>query len=93
MAATEMTIVHKTDRFCHHDACEVSKLALRARTARRVIIDLRHAGEAETSAFAQLVQLRRFLLRTGRDLSLAGLRDRAAGLYEVNRLDTILPRN
>ena len=91
--ASEMTIVIKADRFSHHDACEVSRLALQAAPAQRVIIDLGRAGEAETSAFAQLVQLRRRLLRGGGDLSLRGLRDHAAGLYEVNRLDRILPRN
>ena len=31
------------------------------------------------------------LLRHGRDLRLTGLRDRAAGLYEINRLADVLP--
>jgi len=93
MSASELTIVHKTDCFSHRDACDISRLALRSGPAQRIVIDLHNAGEAETSAFAQLVRLRRSLLELGRDLSLFGLRDRAAGLYEVNRLDGILPRN
>lgn len=93
MGAAELTIVHKTNRFSHRDACEISRVALVAGPAKRIVIDLRSAAESETSAFAQLVRLRRSLLQSGRDLSLRGLRDRAAGLYEVNRLDGILPRN
>ena len=92
MRTTDLTIVHRTHRFSHDDACEVSRVALGIGAARRIVIDLHEADESETSAFARLVQLRRSLLSTGRDLKLAGLRDQTEGLYEVNRLDTILPR-
>jgi anti-anti-sigma regulatory factor len=59
--------------------------------AKRVVIDLGRVENATTAAFAQLVLLRRSLLRTGRDLCLTGLRDRTAGVFQVNRLDAVLP--
>ena len=72
-------------------ACiRVSDAALRA-AARTIVVDLSHARDATTSAFARLVLLRRYLLRTGRDLRLTGLSDRAARLYEVSRLHRVLP--
>jgi hypothetical protein len=78
-------------RFSHTEACRIADLALGQGRARTVIIDLKHVVDATTSAFARLVLLRRLLLRTGRDLRLTNLRDRAASLYQINRLGTVLP--
>ena len=78
-------------RFSHSEACRIADLVLGQGRARTVIIDLKHVADATTSAFARLVLLRRLLLRTGRDLRLTNLRDRAASLYQVNRLGTVLP--
>jgi anti-anti-sigma regulatory factor len=78
-------------RFGHEDACRVVGQAMRVSDARRIVIDLERAEEATTSAFAQLVLLRRELLRAGRDLCVTGLRSKAAGLFEVNRLGGVLP--
>jgi anti-anti-sigma regulatory factor len=74
----------------HAEACRLVDEAM-DRGARRVVIDLARVEDATTSGFAQLVLLRRALLALGRDLCLTGLRDRAAGLFEVNRLEAILP--
>ena len=74
----------------HAAVCRLVDQAM-TRGARQVVIDLDRVDEATTSAFAQLVLLRRTLLALGRDLCLTNLRDRAAGLFEVNRLDTVLP--
>ncbi len=60
--------------------------------AQTVVIDLANATDATTSAFARLVLLRRALRRVGRDLILSGLHDRTEFLYEINRLDAVLPR-
>ena len=86
------TIVHQGDRFSHDDADRMSRRAEMGPAASRIIIDLTSASEADTSAFARLVLLRRSLLRSGRDLAITGLRDQARGLFEVNRLETVLPR-
>ena len=74
----------------HAEACRLVAQAL-DQAAKRIVIDLEQVEEATTSAFAQLILLRRSLLRSGRDLCLTGLRDRTAGLFEVNRLGSVLP--
>jgi anti-anti-sigma regulatory factor len=76
--------------FSHAEACRLGNEAMN-RPAKRVVIDLARVEDATTSAFAQLVILRRSLLALGRDLYLTGLRDRAAGLFQVNRLESVLP--
>jgi anti-anti-sigma regulatory factor len=85
-----VTIVQSGRVFSHTDACRICGQAM-GQSGKRVVIDLQSAEDATTSAFAQLVLLRRSLLRIGRDLCLTGLRDRTAGVYAVNRLDKVLP--
>ena len=87
----QIAIVHGTVQFSHGDACRIADLVLGQGRAATVVIDLKNAVEATTSAFARLVLLRRLLLKTGRDLRLTNLRDRAASLYQVNRLAGVLP--
>jgi len=78
--------------FSHAEATRLFSQALTTcGDAQQVVIDLSGAEDATTSAFAKLVLLRRLLLRCGRDLCLTNLRDRAAGLFEVNRLGDVLP--
>jgi anti-anti-sigma regulatory factor len=91
MLPTELAIIHDTEYFRHPDAAKIFRWALGARGVKTVIIDLTHVRDATTAAFAQLVLLRRKLLRSGRDLRLMGLRERAARVYEVNRLAEVLP--
>jgi anti-anti-sigma regulatory factor len=89
-----VAIIHSTAELSHADACRLADWALRcADRALTVVIDLNRALDAETAAFARLVLLRRALLQRGRDLRLTGLRDRAAMLFEVNRLGGVLPRD
>lgn len=77
--------------FSHAEACRMHAQAMSIPQARRIVIDLSTSQDATTSAFAQLVLLRRTLLRTGRDLCVTNLHDRAAGVFEVNRLQAVLP--
>jgi anti-anti-sigma regulatory factor len=89
----QATLVPESPAFSHDDADRISRLATTGGcTARRIVIDLTQAEDASTSAFARLVLLRRNLLKAGRDLRLVNLRDRAAALFEINRLQAILPR-
>jgi anti-anti-sigma regulatory factor len=85
-----MKIISHGPCFSYAEACRVVGQAL-SEHAKRVIIDLGGAEDATTSAFAQLILLRRTLLRVGRDLCVTGLRDRTAGVFEVNRLSAVLP--
>ena len=87
----QLAIVHGAVQFSHSDACRIADVVLGQGRARTVVIDLKNAAEATTSAFARLVLLRRLLLKSGRDLRLINLRDRAASLYQVNRLGGVLP--
>ena len=80
------------DCFSFEHACRLASQALGHSGDRTVVIDLGGAADATTAAFARLVELRRTLLRAGRDLLLTGLRGRAAHVYEVNRLGGVLPR-
>jgi anti-anti-sigma regulatory factor len=77
--------------FSHDEASRVFSAALYLGDVQQIVIDLGAVEDATTSAFAELVLLRRRLLRKGRDLCLTNLRARAAGLFEVNRLHDVLP--
>jgi hypothetical protein len=90
-SSQQVAIVPASRSLSHSDACRISDLVLGQGRARTVVIDLKHAVEASTSAFARLVLLRRLLLRSGRDLRLINLRDRTASLYQINRLAGVLP--
>jgi hypothetical protein len=75
----------------HSEACRIARLVTGNRRVRTFVIDFKNALDASTSAFARLVLLRRLLLRSGRDLRLTNLHDRAAHLYQINRLMGVLP--
>jgi anti-anti-sigma regulatory factor len=88
--AAQLKIAPGARCFSHAEACRVSGQAM-SEKAMRILIDLTSADDATTSAFAQLILLRRTLLSLGRDLCLTGLRDRTAGVFDVNRLAAVLP--
>ena len=87
----QVAIVSVSRSLSHSEACRIADVVLGHGRARTVVLDLKHAADATTSAFARLVLLRRYLLSTGRDLRLTGLGHRTAKLYEVSRLDQVLP--
>src|SRR6185437_11948357 len=72
-------------------SCWISRQVLGDAGTRTVVIDLRKAREITTAAFAHLVLLRRRLRAQGRDLHLSNLRGKAASLYQINRLNAVLP--
>jgi hypothetical protein len=92
MFAAIETIVPSSAQFSHDEAMRVSKLAIAKSAAKWIVVDLKNAAEATTTAFARLVLLRRQLLSSGRDLTLAELSGRAESLYHINRLEDVLPR-
>jgi hypothetical protein len=87
----QISIIPVSRSLSHSEACRIADVVLGHGRARTVVLDLKNAVEATTSAFARLVILRRLLLRSGRDLRLINLRDRAASLYQINRLSGVLP--
>ena len=92
MVANQVSVIATPAHLTHDAACRIARNAQRNHAAHTFVIDLSRTSEADTAGFAQLVLLRRSLLREGRDLRLAGLRDRAQKLYEINRLHDVLPR-
>jgi len=88
---SELAIIHQSEQFRQPDAARIFLSVVAATTEKTIVIDLTHVRDATTAAFAHLVLLRRMLLRNGRDLRLKGLRERAARVYEVNRLMEVLP--
>jgi anti-anti-sigma regulatory factor len=87
------SIIPDTDKFSHEEAMEVYDRAVRdAADQKYILVDFGRASDATTSGFARLVLLRRILREQGTDLFIVNLRDRAAQLYEVSRLDCILPQ-
>ena len=58
---------------------------------KKLALDLSACCDTTTPALAQLVVVRRGLLRWGCDLVITGLHGRARCIYEVNHLQTVLP--
>jgi len=89
--ASQSIIFAAGQSLTHAEACRLAEKAA-ARGSQTVVLDLSACVDATTAAFARIVLLRRHLLHTGRDLSLAGLHGRPARLFEVHRLDSVLPQ-
>ena len=92
MFARDFAIAPKIRCLAHRDAYRIWNTALVSAGDQTITLDLSDVEEITTSAFARLVLLRRELRRNGGDLQLMGLHDLAERLYEVNRLDGVLPR-
>ena len=91
MVASRTEIYPAAERLTHDEASRLARLAFRG-SAQTVILDLTLTFDASTAAFARLVLLRSELLRAGRDLRIAGLSRHPAQLFEVHRLQGVLPR-
>ncbi|HEX8914142.1 MAG TPA: STAS domain-containing protein [Humisphaera sp.] len=90
MAGTT-SIIARVKELSHQAADELCSQVLGEAPARTVVLDLHQTEDASTAAFARLVLLRRDLLKDGRDLRLRGLKARAAQIWRVNRLASVLP--
>ena len=91
MVASRSAILPAAERLTHEEACRLAVLVARS-AAQTVVLDVSRCSDASTSAFARLILLRRQLLQVGRDVWLAGLCGRAESLFEVHRLESVLPR-
>jgi|SRR5665213_2640545 len=91
MTSMNGIIVPGAKKFSHQEAMQVYETALSQTNGERIVVDLRRARDATSAAFARLVLLRKALRESGRDLCLINLRDRAAGVYHVHKLDCVLP--
>jgi len=87
----QTSLVPQVRQFTHDAAVQVRHQIMSQDNAKRIVLDMSQVADAETSAFAELILLRKSLLKSGRDLRLTGLSGRTAGVYEVNRLGDVLP--
>ena len=85
------TVKHHMSRFSYRDAADIAEQVHRDASSDLVLVDLVHTTEATTAAFARLVVLRRALRRFGGDLHLVHLHGRARKVYEINRMNELLP--
>jgi len=92
VAANHTTIRHEGSRFSYADACQMAARVLAGLTSEITFLQLESVARTSTAALARLILLRRDLLKRGRDLRITGLRGRAKGLYELNRMARLLPR-
>lgn len=92
VAESSLTIRYRRDTLSYPDACALCERVRARGEADLVCLDLAETTDTTTAALAKLIVLRRDLLRTGRDLRIIGLAGRAQGVYEISRLDRILPR-
>ena len=90
LAANIITLVNHAEQFSHEEACRICQEAM-GQPSQLVVVDLKCAAAASTAAFARLILLRRALLQAGRDLCVCGLHDAVSGLYQINRLQGVLP--
>ena len=91
MLTMETIVIPVRASITHAEAQRLSQTAETSH-AERVILDLRKTIDATTAGFARLVLLRSKLLREGRNVVLCGLTGQPAKLFEVHRLETVLPR-
>ncbi len=92
VASNSETIRFFGSRFGYEEACEVARSAVGEGAGRIVRLDLGGTSRTTTAALARLILLRRSLLAGGRDMRITGLSGPAEGLYEISRLENLLPR-
>ncbi len=87
-----LTIVYKGRQFLYDDACDIAE-RITASTGNKIThIRLQGVTDTTTAALARLILLRMNLMKSGRDLQIAGLCSRAKALYEIDKLEGVLPR-
>ena len=91
VAEMAKTILFRSSSLGYGDACRIARRVAPRRSWRLVYIHLPGTFETSTAALARLIVLRRELLRRGRDLRIVGLHGRARALYEISRLENVLP--
>jgi len=87
----EIAIVPDAGSLSHGEACRIAEVAIRRSDAETIVIVSERIEDPPPPASPRLVLLRRVLLKAGRDLRLVNLRDRAAHLFDITRLESVLP--
>lgn len=87
-----LTITYRGWEFLYDDACKIAERARVTTDNKITFIELEGVTDTTTAALARLILLRINLLKSGRDLRIVGLCGRAQALYEIDKLEGVLPR-
>ena len=91
VAGGARAILFRSRYLSYGDACVMARRIFARSSWEIVYIHLAETTGTSTAALARLVLLRRELLESGRDLRIIGLSGKAKALYEISRLNNILP--
>ena len=91
VAGHVMRVKHPADCLSYRDASDFARQVDQKNPPERVLLDLEQTEDATTAALARLVVLRRQLRKRGGDLHLVHLHGKARHIWEVNRMDGLLP--
>ena len=92
VAPEHRTVRCRRRRFSYSDACRIASRAARCLGSVELDLDFTDAAEVTTAALARLVILRRALIQRQADLRLMGLHGYALAVYNLSRLDRVLPQ-
>ena len=87
-----MTITYRGRLFSYDDACKIAEKARTANGNKITCIKFEGVTDTTTAALARLILLRMDLLESGRDLQIVGLSGHARALYEIDKLERVLPQ-
>jgi ABC-type transporter Mla MlaB component len=92
VAGNIMTIRHEASSLSYRDVVRIASQIRRCgESSGTVIVDLTNTSETSTAALAKLILVRRYLMRSGRDLCVSGLAGQPGAMYRVYRLTNLLP--
>ena len=92
MVAGNTRLMHLAETFTYADACRLAEQASHGSLDSEIRLGLPAVTRTTTAALARLIVLRKSLRQEGRDLMVVGLTGQAEALYEINRLQLVLPR-
>ena len=91
VAGNLMTIRHDATSLSYRDVVRIDSQIRCSESSGMVIVDLTNTSETSTAALAKLILVRRYLMKSGRDLCISGLAGQPGAMYRIYRLTNLLP--
>jgi hypothetical protein len=91
VAGNLMTIRHDATSLSYLDVVRIDSQIRCSESSGMVIVDLTNTSETSTAALAKLILVRRYLMKSGRDLCISGLAGQPGAMYRIYRLTNLLP--
>ena len=89
---SSLTIMYNGRQFSYDDAGKIAEKVTATTGNKITCIKLEGVTDTTTAALARLILLRRDLLESDRDLRIVGLSGHARVLYEISKLESVLPQ-